>query len=90
MFLFILMSLSFAKDVRESYLDILSSQTPTDWALYGYDKDGNLKLLESGSDGLEGLIAEFNAGSILYAFARVIEPISDLSKFVLISWVSYL
>lgn len=30
---------------------------------------------------------EFDEGKILYGFVRVIEPISSLTKFVLISWL---
>ncbi|RUS33035.1 proliferating cell nuclear antigen, C-terminal domain-containing protein [Jimgerdemannia flammicorona] len=37
-------------------------------------------------DGLEGLTEEFSDGKIQYAFTRVIDPNTELPKFVFISW----
>ena len=51
-----------------------------------YDKDNELKPVETGDGGLEELIDEFNSSKIQYAFVRVIEPISGLPKVVLIAW----
>ncbi|KAI8901258.1 hypothetical protein BC833DRAFT_578565 [Globomyces pollinis-pini] len=42
--------------------------------------------METGDGGLEELQEEFEGGKIQYAFARVVEPISQLPKFILISW----
>ncbi|KAG0259227.1 hypothetical protein BG011_002782 [Mortierella polycephala] len=77
-------------DLRAAYEAILRSTNPkTDdnWAMFGYDKGTNdLKVLGQGSGGLEELEDEFMDGKIQYAFARVIDPYSQLNKFVLIAW----
>ncbi|KAJ3041204.1 hypothetical protein HDV00_009742 [Rhizophlyctis rosea] len=78
---------TFSKDLNESYQQVLSADDPINWAMYSYDKGGNdLKLTGSGDGGLEELQEEFEESKIQYAFARVVEPISGLPKFVLISW----
>ena len=41
----------------------------------------------TGDGGLEELKDEFNGGHIQYAFARVVDPNSGTSKFVLVNWV---
>ncbi|KAI8618837.1 hypothetical protein BC830DRAFT_1106842 [Chytriomyces sp. MP71] len=46
----------------------------------------DLKVLGSGDGGLEELAEEWDDSKILYAFARVVEPISNLPKCVFISW----
>jgi drebrin-like protein len=45
-----------------------------------------LKPKECGDGGLEELADEFSEGHIQYAFCRVIDELSDLPKYVLISW----
>lgn len=79
-------------DLKAAYDSILR---PTDakngdnWALFGYDKGTNdLKVLGRGSGGLEELEDEFVDGKIQYAFVRIIDPNSQLNKFILIAWVS--
>ncbi|KAG0227524.1 hypothetical protein BGW42_002916 [Actinomortierella wolfii] len=75
------------KDLRVTYEDILNSSSANDWALFGYDKGTNdLKVLGTGSGGLEELQDEFVDGKIQYAFVRVVDPNSNLNKFVLIGW----
>ncbi|KAJ3267527.1 hypothetical protein HK104_005798, partial [Borealophlyctis nickersoniae] len=78
---------TFSQQLTSSYQKVLSASDPTNWALYSYDKGGNdLKLVESGDGGLEELSQEFEESKIQYAFARVVEPISGLPKYVLIAW----
>ncbi|KAF9134510.1 hypothetical protein BGW39_006775 [Mortierella sp. 14UC] len=76
--------------LKAAYEDILrpvNSQGANNWALFGYDKGTNdLKVLGQGSGGLEELEEEFADGKIQYAFVRLVDPYSQLNKFVLIAW----
>ncbi|KAJ3092743.1 hypothetical protein HK102_003618, partial [Quaeritorhiza haematococci] len=77
----------FPLELNDSYKRVLADDDSTNWAIYSYDKGGNtLKLLSSGDGGLEELAEEFDESKIQYAFARVIEPISGLPKYILVSW----
>ena len=79
-------------DLRAAYEAILrpaDPQTSDNWAMFGYDKGSNdLKVLGQGSGGLEELEDEFADGKIQYAFVRIIDPNTQLNKFILIGWVS--
>ncbi|CAI2162531.1 20553_t:CDS:10 [Funneliformis geosporum] len=76
-----------SKALLSSYQAVLNGDKDTEWVVYGYDKGGNdLKVLEKGAGGLEELVEEFNDGRIQYAFVRVIDPNTELPKFVLIGW----
>ncbi|KAJ3038042.1 hypothetical protein HK097_003306, partial [Rhizophlyctis rosea] len=78
---------TFSKDLNDAYNKVLAGDDSTDWAIFSYDKGGNdLKVTGTGDGGLEELQEEFEESKIQYAFARVVEPISGLPKFVLISW----
>lgn len=77
-------NLSFDPSVDTTYKDILSNNT-INWGLFSYSGDV-LKTKESGDGGLEELIDEFSDGLIQYAFVKVIDPQSQLPKYVLISW----
>lgn len=58
-------------------------------ALYGYANNTNdLKLISKGPGGLDELADQFDESKILYAFARVIDPNTELTKFIFINWVS--
>ncbi|KAI1312244.1 hypothetical protein EDD11_003044 [Mortierella claussenii] len=77
-------------DLRDAYEAILRPSDPKsgdNWAIFGYDKGTNdLKVLGRGNGGLEELQDEFMDGKIQYAFTRIVEPYSQLNKFVLIAW----
>ncbi|KAL2911976.1 actin binding protein [Polyrhizophydium stewartii] len=74
-------------EIASAYKRILSESDPLNWAILSYSGGTNdLKLFGSGDGGLEELKDEFEEGKIQYAFARVVEPISGLPKFVLIAW----
>ncbi|KAI8926941.1 hypothetical protein BC831DRAFT_454426 [Entophlyctis helioformis] len=74
-------------DLSRAYEQVLSAGDPTNWAIFSYDRGSNdLKLFGSGDGGLEELKDEFEEGKIQYAFAKVVEPISGLPKYVLICW----
>jgi len=69
-----------AKDVRDD-------GSETNWCIFGYDgKTTALKVVETGDDGLEGIVDEFNSGHVQYALVRVQDPNSNLNKYVFIIW----
>lgn len=57
-------------------------------ALFGYVKQSNDLEVVSKGTGLDDLVEEFNSSKILYALVKVIDPNTELSKHVLINWVS--
>ncbi|KAG0075447.1 hypothetical protein BGZ90_009881 [Linnemannia elongata] len=77
-------------DLKATYESILRPADPktgNNWAMFGYDKGTNdLKVLGQGDGGLEELEDEFMDGKIQYAFARIIDPNTELNKFILIAW----
>ncbi|KAJ3191025.1 hypothetical protein HK101_008166 [Irineochytrium annulatum] len=79
--------IGFPKSVHDAYLDVLADGSATNWTIFTYDKNTNdLKVAGSGDGGLEELADEWEDSKIQYAFCKVVEPISKLPKFVLISW----
>ncbi|KAJ1547153.1 hypothetical protein HK096_004144 [Nowakowskiella sp. JEL0078] len=70
----------FATELIHSKEKVMSETDSTDWAIYTYS--GNeLKVGETGTGGLEELVDEFDENKILYAFAKVKEPVSNLYKY---------
>uniref|UniRef100_A0A8C4R2B8 Drebrin-like a n=1 Tax=Eptatretus burgeri TaxID=7764 RepID=A0A8C4R2B8_EPTBU len=70
-----------------AYEDVLSGKSSTNWALFTYEGNTNdLKVAETGSNGLEELVDELNSGKVMYAFCSVQDPNSGLTKFVFINW----
>ncbi|KAG0260499.1 hypothetical protein BG011_001868 [Mortierella polycephala] len=81
---------SHGHELKAAYEAILRPSDPKNgdnWAMFGYDKGTNdLKVLGQGNGGLEELEDEFVDGKIQYAFVRIVDPNSQLNKFVLIAW----
>ncbi|KAI7867569.1 hypothetical protein BDF14DRAFT_1995830 [Spinellus fusiger] len=76
-----------SQDLDAAYQSVLSETEPQDWLICSYDKGTNdLKVQATGDGGLEALEEEFMDGKIQYAFARVLDPNTELYKFVLIGW----
>uniref|UniRef100_UPI003590137E drebrin-like protein B n=1 Tax=Myxine glutinosa TaxID=7769 RepID=UPI003590137E len=74
-------------ELAAAYEDVLSGKSETDWALFTYEGNTNdLKVAETGSNGLEELVDELNSGKVMYAFCRVQDSNSGLTKFVFINW----
>ncbi|CAD7080559.1 unnamed protein product [Hermetia illucens] len=70
-----------------AWKEVIDDKTATDWALFGYEGQTNdLKLVSTGDGGLEELCDELNSGKIMYAFARIEDPTTSLTKFLLINW----
>ncbi|KAI8149420.1 hypothetical protein BJV82DRAFT_123003 [Fennellomyces sp. T-0311] len=75
------------QDLKNAYTAVISDSDPTDWLIYSYDKGTNdLRVQGTGDGGLEELNDEFSDGKIQFAFARVIDPNTELPKFVFIAW----
>ncbi|XP_031825846.1 actin binding protein 1 isoform X2 [Nomia melanderi] len=56
-------------------------------AVYGYEgQTNNLKVVGTGSGGLEEMIDHLNGSHIMYAFCRVIDTKTSLPKCLLINW----
>jgi hypothetical protein len=80
----------YGKELKAAYEDVLSDSSDTNWALFGYDKQTNdLKVVETGDGGIEELAEEFSGSKIQYGWCKVIDPNTNLPKFVLINWVSW-
>ncbi|RWS14052.1 drebrin-like protein isoform X1 [Dinothrombium tinctorium] len=74
-------------ELRKAWKAVLDDNDPTNWALFGYEKQANdLILLSTGDNGLEELVDQLNVASIMYAFCRVADPKTELPKYVLINW----
>ncbi|XP_059608810.1 drebrin-like protein [Phlebotomus argentipes] len=70
-----------------AWRDVLDDKTDTDWALFGYEGQTNdLRVVSTGSGGLEELNEDLNSGKIMYAFVRIADPKTSLSKNILINW----
>lgn len=70
-----------------AWKDVLDDKTATDWALFGYEGQTNdLKVVNTGSGGIEELTDDLNSGKIMYAFVKVNDPKTSLPKCVLINW----
>lgn len=54
------------------------------WILFSLFNN-SAKLYDQGV-GLDSLSCQFQDGYIMFAFLRLLEPISNLAKFVLITW----
>ncbi|KAF9943623.1 hypothetical protein BGZ65_000626, partial [Modicella reniformis] len=78
------------KELKAAHEAILRPSDPKkgdNWVIFGYDKGTNgLKVLGQGNGGLEELQEEFVDGKIQYAFTRIVDPYSQLNKFVFIAW----
>ncbi|KAJ1944336.1 actin binding protein [Kickxella alabastrina] len=76
-----------ASEITSAHQRILNNDPSTSWAIFGFDRGGTALNVESqGSGGLEDLSDEFDAGKVQFAFVRVLDPNTQLPKFVFISW----
>lgn len=85
------MSISFVKHrdaLMKAFKDVCDDKTATDWVVFGYDgKTYDLKVVDTGEDGIEEMADSLNSSKIQYVFLRVIDPNSKLHKNVLINWI---
>lgn len=84
------MSVNFSKnqeDIINAWRNVIESPNEPKWALFGYEGSTNvIKLMSSGSKGLDELLKELNCSLIQYAFCRVIDCQLGLNKLILINW----
>ncbi|XP_037282549.2 actin binding protein 1 isoform X2 [Rhipicephalus microplus] len=74
-------------ELLSAWKEVVDDKDGTNWALFGYDKQTyDLCLVGKGAGGLEELTEELNCGKIMYAFCRVQDPNTNISKFILINW----
>ncbi|KZT50974.1 hypothetical protein CALCODRAFT_461009 [Calocera cornea HHB12733] len=74
-------------EISDAYKEVLNGDPSTNWVLYTYEgRSNDLKVQDTGSGGLEELEDSFNDGRIQYAYVRVKDPNSGLTKFVQINW----
>lgn len=56
-------------------------------ALFGYEAHTNvLKVVSTGDGGLTELTDELNTGKILYAFVKITNDNTDLTKYLVVNW----
>ena len=61
--------------MQAAWRAVLDPSDPTDWALFGYEGSGfDLRLVGSGSDGIEEMMEDLNANKIMYGFIKVDDP----------------
>ncbi|XP_018330973.1 drebrin-like protein [Agrilus planipennis] len=70
-----------------AWKEVLDDKNETNWALFGYEGQTNtLKVVSTGSGGIEELTEELNSGKIMYAFLKITDPKTSLPKYALINW----
>lgn len=84
------MAVSFTKyqdEIIKAWRDVTDSAGVERWAMFGYEGvTNNIRLMSTGTNGLEELVKEFNCSQIQYAFCRVINKELGVNKLVLINW----
>ncbi|KAK3595319.1 hypothetical protein CHS0354_004471 [Potamilus streckersoni] len=71
----------------KAYNDVFKPSSSINWAVFGYEgQSTTLKVVETGDGGLEEMVEELNASKIMYAYCRVVDPNTNLPKYVLINW----
>uniref|UniRef100_A0A6G1SMF4 Drebrin-like protein n=1 Tax=Aceria tosichella TaxID=561515 RepID=A0A6G1SMF4_9ACAR len=84
------MAVNFSKnqdDITRAWREVVDSNNTPKWALFSYEGSTNvIKLMATGSNGLDELVEEFNCSLIQYAFCRVIDESLGLNRLVLINW----
>ncbi|ODQ67570.1 hypothetical protein NADFUDRAFT_82014 [Nadsonia fulvescens var. elongata DSM 6958] len=79
---------SHGKDLKKIYDAIVSKDPSISWAVFNYEASTTnaLKPYAQGSSDLEDFVEEFDDGKVQFGFARITDPNSQLTKFVLIGW----
>ncbi|XP_048037015.1 drebrin-like a isoform X1 [Megalobrama amblycephala] len=73
--------------LTDAYNEVVNGKTSTNWVLFTYEGNSNdIRVAGKGDGGLEEMVEELNSGKIMYAFCKVLNPSSGVSKFVLINW----
>ncbi|KAL6440342.1 hypothetical protein ACFW04_003119 [Cataglyphis niger] len=84
------MSINLTKNkdaLTAAWHSVVDDKLSTNWALFGYEGQTNdLKVVGTGSGGLEEMIDRLNSSHIMYAFCKVIDTKTSLPKCLLINW----
>ncbi|XP_021361152.1 drebrin-like protein B [Mizuhopecten yessoensis] len=71
----------------KSYRDVVDEKSDTDWLIFGYEgQSSTLKLVGKGDGGIEEMVDDLNSSKIMYAYCKVMDPNTNLPKYVLINW----
>ena len=75
-------------DLKAAVEDIRDNSTPTDWACFGYEGKTKIKLVGTGSDGLDGFRKTLVDNEALYGFIRMTsgDQESKRAKFCFVVW----
>ncbi|CAO0796533.1 unnamed protein product [Mucor circinelloides] len=75
------------QELNAAYQAVISEKDDTNWLIYAYDKGTyDLRVQATGDGGLEELNDEFSDGKVQFAYAKVIDPNTELPKFVFVGW----
>ncbi|KAI7899309.1 uncharacterized protein BX663DRAFT_522154 [Cokeromyces recurvatus] len=75
------------KQLDEAFQAVISDRDDTNWLIFAFDKGTyDLRVQATGDGGLEELNDEFSDGKVQFAYAKVIDPNTELPKFVFIGW----
>jgi len=70
-----------------AHKDVSDPKSATNWAIFGYEGQTDaLKLVGKGDGGISEWLDELSSGRILYSYLKVIDPNTDLPKFVFVNW----
>uniref|UniRef100_A0A336MDQ7 CSON014573 protein n=1 Tax=Culicoides sonorensis TaxID=179676 RepID=A0A336MDQ7_CULSO len=73
--------------ILEAYKEVLSDSSTTDWLLLGYEGTSNvLKVISKGDGGLMELQEDLNPSKVLYGFIKILDPETQVTKYVLLHW----
>lgn len=70
-----------------AHKDVSDPKSATNWAIFGYEGQTDaLKLVGKGDGGISEWLDELSSGRILYSYLKVIDPNTNLPKFVFVNW----
>lgn len=70
-----------------AHKEVSDPKSATNWAIFGYEGQTDaLKLVGKGDGGISEWLDELSSGRILYSYLKVIDPNTDLPKFVFVNW----
>lgn len=71
----------------KAYNEVVDDNNDVDWAVFGYEAQTPvLKVVETGGGGIEEMADNLNGSKIMYAYCKVLDPNTNLPKYVLINW----
>lgn len=84
------MAVNFSKhqeEITKAWAEICQDKNTERWALFDYEGKTNIiRLVCTGTKGLDELVEKFHISSIQYACCRVVDETNDVNKLILINW----